>query len=71
LGDGGSERVVATLRLVSDAGALELTRRFYDAQGARDPVRALARIQTELARSDDKEWPNFAVFGKHVCAPPP
>lgn len=65
---GGSERVIATLRPVSDAGALELTSRFYNARGADGPdgpVRVLARIQAELANTDNKEWPNFAVFG--VC----
>lgn len=67
---GGSQRVVATLRPVSDTGALDLTSRFYDARGAEDPVRVLARIQAALAQSDDKEWPNFAVFGNDVCLPP-
>jgi tetratricopeptide (TPR) repeat protein len=65
---GGSERVIATLRPVSDAGALELTSRFYSERGADGPdgpVRVLARIQAELALTDNKEWPNFAVFG--VC----
>lgn len=65
---GGSDQVVATLRPVSDAGALALTRQFYDADGARNPIRALASIQAELAKGDNKEWPNFAVFG--VCSPP-
>lgn len=60
---GGSRQVIATLRPVSDAGALELTSRFYDAEGVRDPVRTLARIQAKLAGTDNKEWPNFAVFG--------
>jgi CHAT domain-containing protein len=68
---GGAERVVATLRPVSDAGALELTRRFYDARGAEDPVRVLARIQAELARGDHEEWPNFAVFARDACLPRP
>lgn len=66
---GGSQHVVATLRPVSDAGALDLTSRFYNAGGAEDPVRVLAKIQAELARSDNKEWPNFAVFGNEVCSP--
>ena len=66
----GSRRVVATLRPVSDTGALEVTSRFYEAGGADDPVRALAQIQAELARSDNKEWPSFAVFGNEVCLPP-
>lgn len=65
---GGSDNVIATLRPVSDAGALEVTTRFYDARGADDPVRTLARIQAELAQTANKEWPNFAVFGKEVCA---
>ncbi|TMQ19070.1 MAG: CHAT domain-containing protein [Deltaproteobacteria bacterium] len=66
---GGSQRVVATLRPVSDAGALDLTSRFYNARGADDPVRALAQIQAMLAQTDNKEWPNFAVFTSEVCLP--
>jgi CHAT domain-containing protein len=65
---GGSDKVIATLRPVSDAGALELTSRFYDARGADDPVRTLAKIQAALAQTANKEWPNFAVFGKEVCS---
>jgi hypothetical protein len=58
--------VVATLRPVGDTDALELTRQFYDAGGASDPIHALARVQAQLAeRGTNKEWPNFAVFG--VC----
>lgn len=64
---GGSDRVIATLRPVSDAGALELTSRFYDARGADDPVRTLAKIQAALAQTGNEEWPNFAVFSKEVC----
>jgi CHAT domain-containing protein len=64
---GGSQRVVATLRPVHDHDALVLTSRFYDAQGAKDPVRVLAKVQAELANSDNKVWPNFAVFGSEVC----
>jgi tetratricopeptide (TPR) repeat protein len=66
---GGSQHVVATLRSVSDAGALELTSRFYRARGADDPVRVLANIQAVLARGDNKEWPNFAVFSNEACIP--
>jgi tetratricopeptide (TPR) repeat protein len=64
---GGSGHVIATLRPVSDPGALELTRRFYSSGGVADPVRALARIQAELAAGDSKDWPNFAAFGAEVC----
>jgi CHAT domain-containing protein len=64
---GGSEHVVATLRSVSDDGALELTSRFYEARGNTDPVGVLARIQAGLATTDNKEWPNFAVFGNEIC----
>lgn len=66
---GGSDQVVATLRPVSDTGLLELMSRFYGARGDSDPIRVLARVQAELAGSDNKEWPNFAVFG--MCTPPP
>ena len=65
----GSSQVVATLRTVSDEGALELTRRFYADGGLKDPVRTLAAIQSQLADGDTKDWPSFAVFGRDVCGP--
>jgi hypothetical protein len=65
----GSSRVVATLRPVSDAGAREITGRFYSEGGLADPVRTLARIQAELAGSDNQDWPHFAVFGSEICEP--
>lgn len=64
----GSDQVVATLRPVSDAGARRLTTRFYSAGGMTDPVRALARIQAELADTGDADWPRFAVFGHDTCS---
>jgi len=64
----GSDQVVATLRPVSDAGARRLTTRFYSAGGMTDPVRALARIQAELADTGDTDWPRFAVFGHDTCS---
>jgi tetratricopeptide (TPR) repeat protein len=64
----GSNQVVATLRPVSDAGARRLTTRFYSAGGMTDPVRALARIQAELADTGDTDWPSFAVFGHDTCS---
>jgi tetratricopeptide (TPR) repeat protein len=66
----GSDQVVATLRPVSDAGARRLTTRFYSAGGMTDPVRALARIQAELADTGDTDWPRFAVFGHDTCSDP-
>jgi tetratricopeptide (TPR) repeat protein len=65
----GSDRVVATLRPISDVGARELTTRFYADHGVVDPVSTLAKIQATLADSDNKDWPNFAVFGSKVCGP--
>jgi CHAT domain-containing protein len=67
---GGSKQVVATLRPVTDAGALEVTRRFYEAEGFKDPVRVLAEVQRQLAGTDNKDWPSFAVFSGEACAPP-
>jgi tetratricopeptide (TPR) repeat protein len=64
---GGSRRVVATLRSVSDTGASQVTSRFYGAGGAEDPVRVLATIQATLAQSGNQDWPYFAVFGSEVC----
>lgn len=66
---GGSTRVVATLRPVSDAGAHEVTSRFYQADGVKDPVRVLAEVQKELAGTGNKDWPSFAVFGGDLCTP--
>jgi len=66
---GGSAHVIATLRPVSDAGTLEITSRFYAARGVQDPVHVLADIQAKLANSENKDWPNFAVFGGDVCTP--
>jgi len=63
----GAQRVVATLRPVSDAGALDITTRFYEAGGVADPARALQRVQAELAKTNNTDWPNFAVFGPDVC----
>jgi hypothetical protein len=59
--------VIATLRPVDDKGTLELTSRFYEAGGADDPVRVLAKVQAELAQVGNKDWPDFAVFGNEVC----
>jgi tetratricopeptide (TPR) repeat protein len=68
---GGSTQVVGTLAQVSDAGALEVTTRFYRDGGVRDPVRVLARIQAELVDTANKDWPSFAVFGRDLCEAPP
>jgi CHAT domain-containing protein len=65
----GSSRVVATLRPVSDAGAHQITGRFYREGGLADPVRTLARIQADLAEGDNTDWPHFAVFGSEACEP--
>jgi pentatricopeptide repeat protein len=68
---GGSAQVVATLRPVSDAGAQELTSRFYRAGGAGDPVHVLASIQAALADTNNLDWPSFAVFGHDLCPTKP
>ncbi len=66
---GGSRHVVGTLARVSDDGAEQLVRRFYDFGGAEDPVHALALIQAELAPGGSKDWPYFAVFSAEGCLP--
>jgi hypothetical protein len=63
----GSQHVVATLRPISDAGALEIGPGFYRAGGVADPARALARVQTTLAKTSNTDWPNVVVFGLDVC----
>lgn len=64
----GSQHVVATLRPISDTGALEISTRFYRAGGVADPARALATVQAELAKTSNTDWPNIAVFGPDVCS---
>jgi CHAT domain-containing protein len=63
----GSQHVVATLRPISDAGAPEISMKFYSAEGVADPARALAAVQAELAKTSNTDWPNIAVFGPDVC----
>lgn len=63
----GAQHVVATLRPVSDAGALEITTRFYLANGVADPARALATAQAALVPTPNTDWPYFTVFGPDVC----
>ncbi len=64
----GSQHVLATLRPVSDAGAPEVTTRFYREGGATDPARALAAAQRALSTTTSNiDWPYFAVFGPDVC----
>lgn len=64
---GGAAQVVATTRVVTDEGAEQVTRSFHRAGGAEDPVRALARAQSELAGTENRDWPNFAVYGQDIC----
>lgn len=63
----GSRWVVATLRPISDAGALDVTSRFYASRGAGDPVRVLAAVQASLVDSNNVDWPHFAIFGNGAC----
>lgn len=67
----GSIQVVATLRPISDAGAADITSRFYRAGGVTDPVRVLAEIQASLAGTPNADWPSFAVFGRDLCTAAP
>jgi hypothetical protein len=63
----GSQHVVATLGDIADDGAPAITTRFYQAGGVADPARALAVVQSELAKTSNVDWPYFAVFGPDVC----
>jgi len=62
----GSQHVVATLRPISDNGALEISTRFYPG-GVADPARALAAAQAALVNTTNRDWPYFAVFDPDVC----
>jgi CHAT domain-containing protein len=62
----GSRHVVATLQSITDAGAQEVTRRFYDFGGVADPPRALRAAQAALVHTNT-DWPYFVVFGPDVC----
>ena len=63
----GSRQVVATLRPISDRGALELSTGFYGAGGFEDAARALAKAQTLLSKTTNTDWPQYSVFGDDVC----
>jgi hypothetical protein len=63
----GSQHVVATLSAINDDTAPEITAMFYRAGGVADPVRALAKVQSELAKTSNVDWPQFVVFGPDVC----
>jgi tetratricopeptide (TPR) repeat protein len=63
----GSQHVVATLGSISDTGALEISTGFYRHGGVADPARALAAVQSALAKTNNTDWPNVAVFGSDVC----
>ena len=63
----GSQHVVATLSSISDDNAPGIATSFYRAGGVVDPVRALARVQSELAKTSNVDWPHFVVFGPDVC----
>lgn len=67
----GSQHVVATLTGITDAGAPEITAGFYRAGGVADPPRALATVQSALAKTNNVDWPYFAVFGPDVCPEDP
>jgi tetratricopeptide (TPR) repeat protein len=63
----GSQHVVATLRPISDSGALEISTGFYRAGGVADPARALAEVQSASAKTNNADWPNVVLFGPDVC----
>lgn len=64
----GSPQVIGTLRPVTDPGADEVTSAFYRDHGATDPARALAKVQAELAQTNNNvDWPNFVLFGHDIC----
>ncbi|HRC55824.1 MAG TPA: CHAT domain-containing protein [Kofleriaceae bacterium] len=64
----GAHQVIATLRPISDEGAALISTRLYEAGAALDPVRALAKVQAELAATDNQDWPYFAAFGRETCS---
>jgi tetratricopeptide (TPR) repeat protein len=63
----GAHQVVATLQRVNDEGTAAVTTAFYTHDAARDPVRALAKAQAELALTSNRDWWKFAVYGRQVC----
>lgn len=63
----GSSQVIATLRPVLDAGAAQIAKLFYSRNGLEDPVRKLADVQAELAKSGNQDWPNFMLYGHDTC----
>jgi hypothetical protein len=63
----GSQNVIATLRPITDAGALAVSKHFYLAGGVADPARALQAAQAALVGTSNTDWPYFTVFGSDVC----
>ncbi len=60
----GSGAVLATLRSVEDAFALDVVRAFYSQGGLEDPAGALARVQRVLSRTEPvARWSAFFVAG--------
>lgn len=60
----GSEAVIAALGSVADEDARLLVEALYRHDVARDPARALARAQRELARTrPPRSWASFMVYG--------
>lgn len=64
---GGANQVIATLRKIEDKGSAHLAEKFYSQGGLNDAVRALAKVQAELAKTDDRQWPQFAIYGRETC----
>jgi len=64
----GSQHVVATLGSIRDDSALEISTRFYRERGVANPVRALAAVQSALAKTNNHDWPLWTIFGLDACA---
>ncbi|HEY4239009.1 MAG TPA: CHAT domain-containing protein [Kofleriaceae bacterium] len=63
----GAHAVIGTLEEVNDIDAADLTLAFQRHGGTHDPVRALARAQLDASKTENKDWPQFAVFGYDIC----
>jgi tetratricopeptide (TPR) repeat protein len=63
----GAGQVVATLRPITDEGAEQVVRAFYEHGAGIDAVNALAKAQRELVETANPDWPYFIVSINSDC----
>lgn len=61
---GGARAVLATRRPLADAEAGPFLRRFYEANGAEQPLQAFRTTVRSLVSDDDSSWSAFILFAR-------